>query len=196
MMRPLRLSTAPWLAFGFALCGCVTTMLAMTPLEAAAYNGDAATVDAMLAQGAEPGHKAFSYALQQHPAISRTIVRKCLEIYAPGRDCAGLRDAAVLGDAELARAFLAKGADLEQAVAEQQTAVAQLQQLRQQMSGMVGGSMANGPDFQFSVSENARALELLRGLRAERAAPAAQAPAPANGAKAWWTKDGSSDSTK
>ena len=190
-----------------ALCVCATGILgacvsvgAMTPLESAAYNGNAAAVDSLLSQGVDPGEigpngsDASEMSLLTHPDLSRSILRKCLEVYAAGRNCPeALVDAALLGDRDSAAVFISKGADLDAAIADMRRRSANLNSL-QGMMGQGGFSGSIAAAASPLISRYDEGLLILTSLQSQQAAKA-QAPKPDQpvddaqpAPKPWWMK--------
>lgn len=113
--------------------GCQSSMLmhvakvdVTTPqgrLIQAAEQGDAATVEKLLAEGADPGGEgqtvdALGWAdFRGHLKVGKMIADRCMQIYVPGRNCMSLPNWVVgNGDAAMLTALLAKGLDLEKVI--------------------------------------------------------------------------------
>ncbi|HXT02245.1 MAG TPA: ankyrin repeat domain-containing protein [Elusimicrobiota bacterium] len=182
-------------AFAFGLSGCLAHMRGWTPLQEAAYDGDAAAVQKLLSEGVNPGEigpngsDAIRMAMDKHPDVARLLLERCLASESPLRSCpSALEEAALLGDAEMAKGLLVKGADLDAAIAHVQKVLA----------GYAGANVPNGgllPELGEIIRRQVelynQGLALLERLRnAPKPAVAAEPTAPPaeKGAAApWWS---------
>ena len=179
-------------AFAFGLSGCLAHMRGWTPLQEAAYDGDAAGVNGLLSKGVNPGevgsngNDAIRMAMDKHPDIARLLLERCLAGESPLQRCpSALEESALLGDANMAKTWVAKGADLDAAIAHIRRTLADYANVNIPSSGLMAEM---GAMIRRQVDLNNQGLALLERLHeASKPAVAPEPTAPAGAAPPWWS---------